>query len=313
MELRQLRYIIGISEAGSLLAASRALHVVQPALSHQVALIEREIGVELFIRSNRGMKLSSAGRAFVEHARVVLQDVDRLRSAVREERNHVSGSVVLGLPTTVALVATLPILEAVRSKYPDVKLKLIESHSGFLAEWLDAGRLDAAFLFADQKRSGLAESELLEESLVFVSHPDRVPKSRRLSMRSLRLEPMVLPAKDHGLRRIVDDACLKAGFELNVVAEIDSLPNIKKAVLAGLASTILSPCAVTEEVNEGLLKATPIGPPTLLRRVVVSHSFNRPRSLAVMAVLELAEQVIREMVRTKIWPARWVGALIDEH
>lgn len=54
MELRQLRYVIGISEAGSLLAASRALHVVQPALSHQVALLERELGMALFVRSHRG-------------------------------------------------------------------------------------------------------------------------------------------------------------------------------------------------------------------------------------------------------------------
>lgn len=308
MELRQLRYVIGISEAGSLLAASRALHVVQPALSHQVALIEREIGAELFSRSNRGMKLTPAGRAFVEHARVVLQDVERLRSAVRKENDHISGSVVLGLPTTVALVATLPILGAVRTKYPDVKLKLIESHSGFLAEWLEAGRLDAAFLFAGQNRSDLVESQLLEESLVFVSHPDLTPKTRRLSMRSLCLQPLMLPAQDHGLRRIVDEACLKAGYKPNVVAEIDSLPNIKKAVQAGLASTILSPCAVIDEVKAGRLKVTPIGPPTLLRRVVVSHSLSRPRSTAAIAVLDAAEQVIREMVRTKLWPARWVGA-----
>ncbi|MEY4316996.1 MAG: hypothetical protein RI902_804 [Pseudomonadota bacterium] len=308
MELRQLRYVIGISEAGSLLAASRALHVVQPALSHQVALVEREIGTELFVRSNRGMKLTPAGQAFVEHARVVLQDVDRLRSAVQKENDHVSGPVVLGLPTTVALVATLPILGAVRQKYPDIQLKLIESHSGFLAEWLEAGRLDAAFLFAGQNRSDIAEHPLLEESLVFVSHPDNAPASQQLTMRSLSRHSLVLPAKDHGLRRIVDEACSKAGLQLNVVAEIDSLPNIKKAVQAGLASTILSPCAVTEEVKAGLLKVTPIGPPKLLRRVVVSHSINRPRSGAAIAVLETAEQVVREMVRTKLWPARWIGS-----
>ena len=152
MELRQLRYVIGISEAGSLLAASRALHVVQPALSHQVALLERELGTALFVRSHRGMSLTPAGHAFVEHARVVLQDVERMRSSVREADGQISGTVVLGLPTTVALVATLPILGEVLARHPGVQLKLIESHSGFLGEWLQAGRLDAAFLFAGANR-----------------------------------------------------------------------------------------------------------------------------------------------------------------
>lgn len=307
MELRQLRYVIGISEAGSLLAASRALHVVQPALSHQVALLERELGTALFVRSHRGMTLTPAGRAFVEHSRVVLQDVERLRSAVGEADGQIGGPVVLGLPTTVALVATLPILGEVLARHPGVRLKLIESHSGFLGEWLQAGRLDAAFLFAGGNRPGLAERELLEERLVFVSHPDAAPASRRLSLRALCQRPLVLPAKDHGLRRIVDDACAQAGLSLTLVAEIDSLPNIKKAVEAGLAATILSPGAVSDEVQAGRLAVAQIGSPTLLRRVVASHSLTRPMSPAAVAVLQAAEDVVREMVRTKAWPARWVG------
>ncbi len=307
MELRQLRYVIGISEAGSLLAASRALHVVQPALSHQVALLERELGTALFVRSHRGMSLTPAGHAFVEHARVVLQDVERLRSSVREADGQIGGPVVLGLPTTVALVATLPILGEVLARHPGVQLKLIESHSGFLGEWLQAGRLDAAFLFAGANRPGLAERELLEERLVFVSHPDAAPASRRLSLRALCQRPLVLPAKDHGLRRIVDEACAQAGLSLTLVAEIDSLPNIKKAVEAGLAATILSPGAVSDEVKAGRLAVARIGSPTLLRRVVASHSLTRPMSPAAVAVLQAAEDVVREMVRTKTWPARWVG------
>jgi LysR family nitrogen assimilation transcriptional regulator len=307
MELRQLRYVIGISEAGSLLAASRALHVVQPALSHQVALLERELGTPLFVRSHRGMRLTPAGHAFVEHARVVLQDVERLRSSVGEAHGQIGGPVVLGLPTTVALVATLPILGEVLARHPGVQLKLIESHSGFLGEWLQAGRLDAAFLFAGANRPGVAERELLEERLVFVSHPDAAPASLRLSLRALCQRPLVLPAKDHGLRRIVDEACAQAGLSLTLVAEIDSLPNIKKAVQAGLAATILSPGAVSDEVQAGLLAVAQIGSPTLLRRVVVSHSLTRPMSPAAAAVLQAAEDVVREMVRTQAWPARWVG------
>ncbi|MDP1535254.1 MAG: LysR family transcriptional regulator, partial [Rubrivivax sp.] len=106
MELRQLRYLVGICEAGSLLAASRRLHVAQPALSHHVAALEEELGARLFTRSNRGMAPTDAGRAFLEHARVVLADVERAASSVRLPGAEIRGDVVVGLPTTVALVAT---------------------------------------------------------------------------------------------------------------------------------------------------------------------------------------------------------------
>lgn len=307
MDLRQLRYVVGISEAGSVLAASRSLHVAQPALSHHVATLERELGVSLFVRSHRGMTLTAAGRTFVEHARVVLQDLERVRASVREVGGEVRGRVVLGLPTTVALIATLPILQAVRKRHPGIQLKLIESHSGFLGEWLQSGRLDVSFLFAGSGRAGVDERALLEERLVFVSGSRSPATASRLSLRSVCQHPLVLPAKDHGLRRIVDEACAREGLEPTVVAEIDSLPNIKRAVEAGIAATILSPGAVSDEVKAGRLKTATIAHPLMLRRVVCATSLTRPTGAAAEAIISVAREVMQDMVRTKAWPAKWIG------
>jgi LysR family nitrogen assimilation transcriptional regulator len=306
MELRQLRYLVGIAEAGGVLAASKTLHVAQPALSYHVASLEQELGVILFTRSHRGMTLTDAGRTVVEHARVVLQDVERVTTAVREGRGEIRGDVVVGLPTTVALVATLPILQAARDRYPGIRLKLIESHSGFLGEWLQSGRLDLSFLFAGSGNRGIAEQPLLEERLVFVT---RLPLAARrgIGLKAVTPHPLVLPARGHGLRRIVDDACVTRGVELNVVAEIDSLPNIKKAVEAGFAATILSPGAVAEEVAEGRLAMCPIGGPPLLRTVVCATSLTRPATTAGTAIIELATDVMQRLVATKAWPARWIA------
>src|SRR5688500_17615443 len=98
MELRQLRYFVGASEAGSLLKASTTLHVAQPALSLQIASLEHEVGARLFARSSRGVTLTEAGKVFLEHAKVVLADVDRARMAVRDVSAVPSGDVVVGLP-----------------------------------------------------------------------------------------------------------------------------------------------------------------------------------------------------------------------
>ena len=307
MELRQLRYLVGISEAGSVLGASKTLHVAQPALSHQVASLERELGVRLFVRTHRGVTLTEAGRNVVEHARVVLQDVERVKTSARVSGGDVTGEVVVGLPTTVALIATLPLLNATREQYPGIRLKLIESHSGFLSEWLRSGRLDVAFLFEGSGASGIAERRLLEERLVCVERPGQGEHRRRVSLKAVAGRPLMLPARGHGLRRIVDDACMRAGLTLDIVAEIDSLPNIKKAVEAGHAATILSPGAVSEEVAAGRLSMATITHPALLRRVVCATSLTRPMTGASEAFIALATSVMKRMVAMKEWPAIWIG------
>ena len=134
MELRQLRYFLGVCEAGSLLQASARLHIAQPALGQQIAALEHELGVKLFTRSTRGMALTPEGRTFAEHAKVVLTDADRAKEAVRQQAAELQGPVVLGLPTTVALAATVPIVQACRARYPRIQLQVIEAYSGFLRE-----------------------------------------------------------------------------------------------------------------------------------------------------------------------------------
>lgn len=307
MELRQIRYFIGVSEAGGVLAASRTLHVAQPALSQHIASLEDELGCALFVRTNRGMTLTEAGRTFLEHARVVLADVERAKSAVRNVSAGIQGDVVVGLPTTVAMVATLPVLQATRERYPDIRLKLVESHSGFLREWLQEGRLDLAVLFASTSDPTIEQRPMLEERLVLVSEPSRAPRGREMAMRSLAGRPLVLPSKEHGLRRIIDDACARAGVELNVVAEIDSLPNIKKAVQAGVADTILSPGAVAEEAAGCTLSMATLGKPHLSRKVTCATCVMRPVTPAAAAMISLITEQMHRLVKNGTWPARWIA------
>ena len=82
MELRQLRYFLGVCEAGSFLKASVRLHVAQPALGHQMSTLEEELGVRLLLRSNKGVTPTSAGKTFLEHAKLVLADVERASRVV---------------------------------------------------------------------------------------------------------------------------------------------------------------------------------------------------------------------------------------
>ncbi|OZI74854.1 LysR substrate-binding domain-containing protein [Bordetella genomosp. 12] len=308
MELRQLRYLIGIHEAGGVLAASRILHVAQPALSQSMAALEAELGARLFVRSNRGMSLTAAGQVLLEHARVVLADVERARDAVQQSQQDLRGEVVIGLPTTVALVATLPILQTTRLRYPGIKLKIIESHSGYLIEWLRAGRLDISVTFLTENDASLLQLPLLEERLAVISAPTSALPRAGLTLKALAARPLLLPSQEHGLRRIVDAACRQAGVSLQVVAEIDSLPNIKKAVQAGVALTILSPGAVADEVAAGLLRMAPLIRPHISRKVSCTTSMTRPSTPASAAVRDVITEQIGLLVDQGIWPAQRIAA-----
>lgn len=308
MELRQLRYFVGVSEAGSLLKASATLHVAQPALGQQISVLEDELGCRLFERSSRGMALNDAGRLFLAHARIVLADVERARLAMRESAGVPSGEVAIGLPTTVTQLATLPILRACRARFPQVRLKVIEAYSGFLREWLLSGRLDLAILYGDAAEPGLARRLLLDEQLVLVTGADNnTHLPGQLSLQALASWPMVLPGREHGLRRIVDEAFAAQGLALDVVAEIESLGSVKRAAEAGIGSTILPPGSVAEEVATGRLRTALIDSPGMSRRVVCASNVARPQSMAAAAVAALVVEVVHEMTVSGAWPARWLG------
>jgi LysR family nitrogen assimilation transcriptional regulator len=307
MELRQLRYFIGISEAGSLLKASTRLHVAQPSLSQQVAALEHSVGARLFERSSRGITLTDAGKVFFEHAKVVLADVERARTAVRDTASVVRGDVAIGLTTTVGLVATVPILRACRDRHPEVRLKIVEAYSGYVREWLQTGRLDLAILYGDNTDPGLAKRPLLDDRMVLVTSGTGDSSPKALSLASISRWPLVLPGREHGLRRLIDDACAPLGIELQVVAEIDSLNSVKRAVAAGIGNTILPLGAVAEDIAAGRLRASHIERPSIVRRVFCATSATRPTTTAAAAVMTLLVEVLGGMVRRDEWPARWIG------
>lgn len=266
------------------------------------------MGAALFARSSRGMALTEPGHTFLVHARVVLADVERARQAVRQSTELPSGEVVIGLPTATALAATVPIVQACRERYPQqVRLKVIEAYSGFLREWLQAGRLDWAILFGSQPEATLVKRPLLEEQLALVTPPGGEPLPATLPLARVADWPLVLPGRERGLRRSIDEACAPLGVRLQVVAEIDSLPSVKKAVECGIGSTILPLVSVAEEVAAERLQAATIDDAGMRRRVTLATSVTRPTTLACSAVMALAIELIHQRVESGAWPGRWIG------
>jgi LysR family nitrogen assimilation transcriptional regulator len=305
MDLRQLRSFLGIAETGSISAAALRLRIAQPALSQQLARLEASLGTPLMQRSSRGVILTAAGEALREHAERLLRDAERAREAVRAEAGGpVRGRVAIGLPTTVAMLLTLPLLQALRAAHPALSLHLAESQSGHLLEWLRQGRLDLAVLF-DQAGTapGLQLRPLVEEEL-YLAGPGLdgadIPLSEALGI------PVLLPGQEHGFRRLLDAHAAAAGGAWQVVAEVDALPHLKAGVAAGLAQTVLPWAALGAEIAAGTLQARRIVAPVLRRTAMLASAAGRPAGRGQQA----AEAALLALVRRLVGEGGWRGRLL---
>jgi LysR family nitrogen assimilation transcriptional regulator len=311
MDIRQLRYFLGIAQAGSISAAALRLRVAQPALSQQLARLEAELGTPLMLRGPRGVMLTAAGEALRDHAHVLLRDLERAREAVRAEaEGPVRGSVTIGLPTTVAMVLTLPLLLDLRQRHPEVALHLVESQSGHLLEWLRQGRLDVAVLFdtpgtPGERARGLQAEALLVEELHFASPAGAaIGGGPDITLAAAAAHPVLLPGREHGFRRLLDNHAAQAGLSWQVVAEVDALPHLKRGVAAGLAHTVLPWAALREEIAGGTLAARRIVEPSLQRTATLALSAERPASRAHLAARSRIAALVRELVEKGEWRAR---------
>ena len=247
MELRQLRYFVRIVELGSMSRAALDLNVVQSALSQQITRLEGELATRLLHRTPRGVSPTEAGLAFFREAQLTLRHADQAVRAAQQAR--LSGTVTVGLAPTTAGVLGLPLMQAMRARYPDVRLHMVESMSGHLTAMLNARELDLAVLFdtrlqqARQSAGALRweMAPLLEEEL-FLICAQGGPGARRLpetlTVAELGDEPLILPTGPHGLRSALDAAFARDRVVPHVVLEVDSLAMVMAAVNAGLGSTV---------------------------------------------------------------------------
>jgi LysR family nitrogen assimilation transcriptional regulator len=203
MDIKQIKYFLAVAESGGFSKAAQLIHIAQPALSAHVARLEAELGVKLFLRNTKGIELTHAGETLMDHARDILRRLQHAQDAVRHAADELHGEVVLGLPTTVAMVLTLPLLKEVRTHWPHITLRLVEGHSGWLQEWLLAGRIDAAVLFGTTAHKGLKVQSILNEDLYLVSaaNASTLPTSDAITMHELAACELIVPAKEHGLRK----------------------------------------------------------------------------------------------------------------
>lgn len=295
MDLRELQTFRAVAEMGSLTRASDRLHVAQPALGRQIKLLEAELRTALFTRDGRGMRLTPAGELLLERSAGLLRDVDRIRDDLRSFAGTPTGSVHVGLLPTVSALVSGAVARRVLHELPAVTLRMSESYSGHLVDWLHRGQLDVAVLYGPSDSLHMPTQSLGHESLVAVAATeDHLGNLADVELSRLLARPLALPSANHGIRRIIEDAAEQAKCPVQVMMEADSFRILVDVAVQGLAITVLPKSAVRPEVEAGALTTARIVSPALDREVIMAWAGNGPLSVAASAVSSiLREEVLR--------------------
>jgi len=266
VNLKQLEFAVALAEEGNFTRAAERCHVVQSALSHQIAALEQELGTPLFERLPRQVRATAAGEAMLVHARQALASLRHLRADVAAVSGEVRGLLAIGQISSLTGIDVVAMLAAFQQVHPQVEFQLRVDKSEDLIAQVQSRDLDVALvgLSPSAGLDGVCHQMLQEEDLVAVLAPShRLARRKRLPLTELQDEALVDFPRGTGARRQTDDAFAAAGLPHTVRFEVNLMELVERFVRHGLAVGIVP--ALIAEGFEGVVRI-PLQP-TPTRRV----------------------------------------------
>jgi len=293
MDLKQLAYFVQVVDLGGFSRAARVLGIAQPAISRHVRSLEVELRQSLLLRNGRGATPTEAGKRLLEHARGILQQVDRARREVAETKGAAIGHVVVGFPPTVALHLTVPVVREFRQRYPRASVSIAEGLSATIHEWLLVGRVDIGVVYNPVATPAVETRPLLEEPLCLIGPVGKRGTASTLRLRDLPRFPLIIPSRPNAIRMLVETRLAAIGLRPQVAMEIDAIPAILELVAEGHGYAVLSPRALRRTGSGLTLQSRPIVQPRLTSTLALATSTQRPSTSIQQATMALIEELAR--------------------
>ncbi len=291
MELRHLRYFVAVAEEGSLtVAAEKRLHTAQPSLSRQLRDLELEVGAPLFTRAARGMELTPAGRAFLDHARLALGQAAEAVQAARRAARPAKAVFSVGFLTGQEVDWLPHVTRILRDHLPSIEFKVASLYSPDVAEALQSGELDLGFLRIEP-RPDVRYQVIAKEPLVAILPSDhRLALQTELDPRDLEGEPFVgFTEVPHVLRAVVDDYLRRNGVKLTPSHRIDNFA-MGISLVASTRAIALLP-AYVEPLLPWSVVSRPLKGETPTIDLAIGYRPDNP-SPVLKAFLERADQLV---------------------
>jgi LysR family transcriptional regulator, hydrogen peroxide-inducible genes activator len=292
MEVQQLRYVCAIAETGNFSRAAERCQITQPSLSQQVLKLEEDLGVKLFDRLGRSVRITEAGRAFIPHARAILEQLEAARSSVAEKNADLHGSVAVGVIPTVAPYLMPSYTAAFAKKYPDAKLRIVEEMTSVLVDGLRELSIDVAILALPLRHKDLEMFPIRTEPLFAVlKRGDPRASAESLALKDLRGESFVMLRDGHCFRDLSIGACTHARITPNIAFESGQFSSILGMVAAGVGVSLIPEMAIDRNVGCTYVRLSDThATRTIVAAVLRGRSFNRVQRAFVSGIRDRATE-----------------------
>lgn len=293
MQIPQIEGFLETARRRNLSRAAEALHVTQPALSARLQALENELGVALFERSRRGMRLTDAGVAFRPFAEHALQALDDGRTLLTEHARGIAGRLTIGTAPAVGAYVLPGLLARYVSRFPSVRLSVRTGHSEEIVELVASGELDIG-LIRELHHPGVTARPLYEDELVLVAPSGhRFAGAGPVNVAALAGQTLILFDRTSSYYDLTNTIFRAGGVQPRSTIELDNIEAAKHMVRQGLGVALLPHTAIAGEVAQGVLRAIPLeaAPPTRRRIIAVRRTSTAPPSVPVQGFLETLDRI----------------------
>jgi DNA-binding transcriptional LysR family regulator len=292
MTLQQLTYFLAAAERGSFTAAADALHLARPSVSEQIAHLEAELGVALFVRAGRRLELTDAGRLLRPEAERTLAAAGEAADVVRRARALTGGTASLGTFSTAHHLLLPALVEDFVRRHPEVSVRVIGQNSVQLADAVRAGRLEAALVALPIDDEGLDVSAPVAQFEVVYASSDRERVTTPVTIERLADAALVLPEAQWGdedpTRRQLADRVQRAGVTLNARIEVQHANAALELAARGVADTLITSALLDTLGYRDRLASSPLDPPMHEAFAFIRRRNTRvsPATRALMTLVE---------------------------
>lgn len=269
MELRELKSLVTLAELGSITATAERLHLTAPAIHKHLKLLQAELGVTLYEKTGRTLRLTQAAEIILPHLKNVLAEYEAALLAVREWKGLKRGSVRIGAGPTFSSYTLPALLKEFRRLHPDIELYVETGHTPFLLDSLSKGALDLVFIVATElmETPDLTVEARWDFEIVLVGK-QRI-SARRAALAQLQKLPFILYKQGSVFENVIARYFTEHGFRPRIAMRSDNAEAIKAMVRAGLGVSMLPAWTVAREVREKRLTVIRQQEPPLLARVAL--------------------------------------------
>ena len=298
MELRQLRTFVAVAELRHFARAASRCNLSQPAVSHQIALLEQELGAKLLNRAPRRVSLTVAGEVFLEEARRILGAVDRAHERMQEVARGAVGRIRLGATATPGLYLLPPLLAKYRAEHESYDLRFEIGSVHEIAERVARNDLDMAIVAGPLPSGELQARGLTHDELVIIAPPNSpLARARALKPNQLDTESWIVREDGSDTRRQLAAWWHRHRLAPARTMVFDNPDAVKRAVMAGLGIALVSRLTVADELAAGRLALVPVKAALPSREFLVVDHPQKHHGAACRAMMQLLGQTFPDSIQ----------------